>query len=147
MTKKFSRISFATFAVAILLSTVGCTGKDSPTIPALIALLAGTWDVTAVVTGGNVFDEGETFKATVTLTQEGNLISGNWESEEGDFADVEGKVDGQRFTFQFQRLVEGCNGTFSGDLTVADDNRSMAGTLRAVGCGLSIDANAEAKKH
>ena len=49
MTKVSKKVSLAALAVALLLSSVGCTGKDSsPTIPALIALLAGTWDVLAV---------------------------------------------------------------------------------------------------
>jgi len=80
--------------------------------------LTGEWDVTYGSPSGDV-------EFTMYLTQSGSRLTGNMETEGGEFP-ITGSVDGNKFTLTFTRPSNGemvkftFAGTFSGD--------SMTGT-------------------
>ncbi len=110
------------------------------------ANVAGTWDVSVVVTGGTAAEAGEVGTAVATLDQAAGSVSGTFVFDDGDSGDVTGVVSGQTFTFNVVQTDLSCPGSFLGFAIVFASNRAMAGFYVGTACGGTVEADLEATK-
>ena len=116
--------------VALALLMASCGGGGSPTAPASVISIAGTWDVTGVSTPGGAFAD------VLALTQTGADVSGTGNA--GGGLTITGTVQGSTFSFTF-RTAAFCEGSFTGSAAITQNASRLEGSHSGSWCLGRVD--------
>lgn len=73
-------------------------------------------------------------EVTMEIEQDNGTFSGTWESSEGGYGSLSGKIKGKSLKFSVYSETEGCTGTFTGKGTLSNNGNIISYSLSGSDC-------------